>query len=151
MNIGKYKFLGTFESLRVEIEANEYVICIGENQGRKMVSQRILQKGGSLTNAIHPKSYISPGSSIGVGNIVFPFAYIGTGISLGNGNIVFPFTSITHHSKVGDFTFMAPNVSIGGHSEIGDLAKFGMGANIVAHSNVPSNYHLLPGQLFGSE
>jgi acetyltransferase-like isoleucine patch superfamily enzyme len=142
-------FLGLFNELKLDMRKINFCVCIGDNRGRMQVMERILSMGGQLINAVHPESHISISSSLGNGNIIFPYSYIGTRVSLGDGNIVFPFVSLTHHTNVDNYAFFAPNTSVGGHSKIGSFAKFGMNSTVLAHSQVPSDTHLMPGDVFG--
>jgi len=142
-------FLGLYNELKLDLRKVNFCVCIGDNWGRMQVMNRILSMGGQLINAVHPQSHISISSSLGNGNIVFPYSYIGTRVSMGDGNIVFPFVSLTHHTNVDSYAFFAPNSSIGGHSNIGSFAKFGMNSTVLAHSQVPSDTHVMPGDVFG--
>lgn len=70
---------------------NEYehaIICIGDNEKRLELIEKISKAGYEIPVIIHPKAFISKYSSIGEGSVILAGANINTNACIGTGCII---------------------------------------------------------------
>jgi sugar O-acyltransferase (sialic acid O-acetyltransferase NeuD family) len=123
--------LGPLASLP-DLEHDAIVVAIGDNRGRREMTERLVAAGERLAMAIHPFTSIAPSATIGdgamlsAGAIVLPRAVIGRGV------IVNTKASVDHDSVVGDFAHVSAGATVGANAWIGDEALVAIGASVVS-------------------
>ena len=76
--------LGTIDEYIVQPD-DEFVCCIGNSNVRKMVVEKLKEKGAVFTTMVHPKAVIADSCTLGEGVIIYPFALISDKSARGNG------------------------------------------------------------------
>lgn len=106
-----------------------FLISIGNNTIRKKVSEQYPLK---FTDAlVHPRSTISPRTSIGKGSVVMGHAIINADTRIGQHAIINTSASIDHDCQIGDFAHISPNATLAGGVTIGEGTHVGSGAIII--------------------
>ena len=82
---------------------DEYIIGIGNNKIRKMLSEKVGQNG-CIATLIHPSAYISPSCSVGKGTVVEPKAIINARSLIGKGCIISVGSIVDHDAIIGNYT-----------------------------------------------
>ena len=106
------------------------------NHSRKAVYEMLVGQGFVLPSLIHPRAYVSAGSTIGPGSVVLPGAVIGPRCQVGANVIVNQGVQLCHDSEVGDHAHLAPGALIAANCRIGRAATIGMGASLLFGTRV---------------
>jgi len=125
----RYKFsapyLGTIAEHRVSTDV-KYLIGIANLQHRRIIIERFLSLGVQFASFVHPDTYISVSSNIGLGVIIAPNVNIGPNVEVGDFTLVNSRSSIGHDTIIGRFNFISPNVCFSGFTRVGDENLFGI-------------------------
>ncbi len=125
----------TFEELerRYLPEGTAVFSAIGyrKMRSRKIVYERIDQKGFELPNFVSDHAFVDPSAELGRNNIIMPGVVVEQNVSFGDNNIVWSNTTICHDTKIGSHNFFAANSTLGGGCIVGDLSFFGFSSTIM--------------------
>jgi sugar O-acyltransferase (sialic acid O-acetyltransferase NeuD family) len=99
-------------------------------KARFQLFQQLNIARGKLTNFIHPHSYYSSSSLLGVGNVILSNTTIQSNVSIGDLNIINSNVTIEHDTKIGDGNFIAANVAIGAEVSLGVHNFIGLNSSI---------------------
>jgi acetyltransferase EpsM len=114
------------------IDHDGIIVAIGDNQTRRIVTDRLREAGERLLTAIHPLASVAPSATVGegtmisVGAVVLPHAVLGRGVLLNTK------ASVDHDSYVGDFAHVSAGGTIGAHVRIGDETLIALGASVAS-------------------
>lgn len=112
------------------------VVAIGDNRTRWNIAAQLEALGVQLTNAVHPKAYVSPTAHLGrnvtiaVGAIVCAHARIGNNVIVNTGAIV------EHENVIEDNVHVAPGVRLAGRVVVRYDAFVGIGATVVQNLEI---------------
>ena len=107
------------------------ILCIGSNQKRSLLYEKILQQGATFASIIHPRALIAHDAVIGAGSYIGAFVIIAAGTVVGCNTIIHGNSVIGHHNVIGDHVHIAPGVNTAGSVKIGTGAMIGIGANVM--------------------
>lgn len=110
----------------------EVYVAIGYtdmNAGRKKVMERLLERGYSLPNYIHP-SVIRDGVTMGLGNLIFAGSILDMDAKIGDGNMLFQGVIISHDTKIGSYNYFSPSVALAGDITAGNQNFFGLNCSV---------------------
>ncbi|MGV2908554.1 NeuD/PglB/VioB family sugar acetyltransferase [Achromobacter sp. AGC25] len=90
------------------------IVAIGNQAARErlMLAQEAL--GIPFATVIHPRAYVSPYATVGVGCAIMAGAIVGTAARLGRGVIVNANATVDHDAVVGDFSHLGVGVQLAG-------------------------------------
>lgn len=120
----------------LELENCEYIIAIGSNKIRKIISTKY---DLVYYTAIHPKAVIAEevkieeGAVVMAGVIINSYSYIGKHTIINTGSI------IEHDCKINDFVHISPNATLAGGVKVGNETWIGMGSNIIQEVKIEGN------------
>ncbi len=112
------------------------IISIGNNEVRKMISEKIKVAYGK---AIHPSSVISDSSEIKQGTVIMGGVVINAETIVGEHCIINTNSSVDHDCIIENFVHISPNVGLAGNVSIGEFTHVGIGANIIQGIKVGKN------------
>jgi len=140
--------LGDIDFLMKELtdEIEGVFVAIGNNNMRKAISERILDKF-ELVNAIHQKSIISEHTKLGKGVLVVAGAIINSSSTISDGAIINTGATVDHDNFIGEYTHIAPGVHLAGNVKIGNLSFIGMGTLIIQNIEIGSNVTIGAGSI----
>lgn len=115
-------FLGKYVGGDILLKNSKFLISIGDNKTRKLISKQIRQ---DFFSTCHNSSVISGSVNIGKGSAVMPLAVINAGTIIGNHCIVNTGAVIEHDCVVGNFVHIAPNATVTGNVSIGEGTLIG--------------------------
>ena len=116
-----------------------FFLGIGDNLNRKISYQLIAEKNGLFVKAIHPNSFVSKKSHIGIGTLIVAGAVINVLTKIGNGVICNSNCVVEHGSEIGDFSHIGPGAVICGDVKIGECSFIGAGSVIKQGLVIGSN------------
>ncbi|MGB9898517.1 MAG: acetyltransferase [Anaerolineae bacterium] len=127
-----FPILGGFQWFEGVDRQEVRVICaVGTPQiTRKLVIQA-KSLGLHFTNAISPRSCISPYARLGEGVIIFPNVIVNTGVIIGDHITLNVAVTVSHDTTIGHFCNINPGAHLAGNVTIGEGCYIGMGANVI--------------------
>lgn len=112
---------------------NKFLISIGNNRIRKVISQKIKNDFATL---IHKTATISPTATIAEGTVIMNGTNINADANIGKHVIINTAAVIEHDCKIGDFVHISPNATITGNVHIGEGSHIGAGAIIIPNIKI---------------
>lgn len=137
-------YLGQIAALNQSQHFN-LICCIGNNQIRKAVVEKIERiaisqlKKVNWISVIHPNAFISSTVSVGIGTVVFAGAVIQSRSTIGDHVIINTSSSVDHDCKIGDFVHIAPGAHLCGQVSIGDETLVSVGTSILPQVCIKNN------------
>jgi acetyltransferase EpsM len=110
-----------------------FVISIGDNKIRKLVSEKIKT---IFTTLIHKNANICSNVEIGEGSVVMAGAIINTDVKIGNHCIVNTGSVVEHDCEVGSYVHLSPNVTLTGNVKVGEGTHIGGGSVVVPNTSI---------------
>lgn len=146
------EIVGTYQNILKKYSAEHFgiVIAIGYNNlvARWQVYQKVLADGFFVPKLIHPRSYISNQSWLGIGTIVMAGVVVDLEVKIEDLCVLWPGVIVNHDSIIGANTFLSPNATICGSVSVGHSCFVGAGAIIVDHRKVPDKTFIKAGFLY---
>lgn len=137
---------GTYGALLSEIEAEGFVVALGDNAVRRRLqaeaSTRLMP-----VSIIHPSAILSPSATVGLGTVVMAGCVVNAGARVGDGVIVNTRASIDHDSQIGDFAHLSPGVTLAGAVRIGEESWLGTGACVIPRITIGRNVRVAAGSV----
>ena len=112
------------------------IVALGDNEGRRAITERLLAAGERLATAIHPRACIAPSASIGEGSMISAGAVISPRATIGRGVIVNTKASIDHDTVVEDFAHVSAGATVGARCRIGAESLIALGASVISGATV---------------
>ncbi|WP_116127825.1 NeuD/PglB/VioB family sugar acetyltransferase [Lewinella sp. IMCC34183] len=104
----------------------------GDNTLRRKLTQRILGRGLSLTEAvIHPAATVVPSARIAAAALIAVRATVGTFATVGVSAIINTGAQVDHECFVGAYAHIAPGAILTGNVHVGTGALVGAGAVVL--------------------
>jgi sugar O-acyltransferase (sialic acid O-acetyltransferase NeuD family) len=127
--------LGPIDSLSA-IEHDAIVVAIGDNTGRRTMTERLVARGEKLATAIHPFTSIAPSATIGEGTMISAGALLLPRCSVGRGTLLNTKASVDHDSILGDYAHVSAGGTVGANVRIGDETLIALGASVASERTV---------------
>ncbi|AXG68984.1 putative acetyltransferase EpsM [Kordia sp. SMS9] len=112
---------------------NKFLISIGNNSVRKVLSQKIKN---DFTRLIHKTATISPSAKIAEGTVIMNGTNINADANIGKHVIINTAAIIEHDCHIGDFVHISPNATITGNVTIGEGTHIGAGAIVIPNIKI---------------
>ena len=122
-----------FETKHFENEVH-FFAAIGNNQIRRQIINRIVNRGFSPATIVHARSIVSSFAAVAEGTLIGPGAIINSGASIGKGTIINSGAIVEHDCRIGDFSHVAPGAVLAGNVHVGQNSF--VGANAVIKEGV---------------
>ena len=114
-------------------------VSIGDNEQRRLVSEKLLAHGRELAHLIHPTASVSPSVNIGSGVYIGENVSVRTGCHIGKGVMINANAVVSHHVSVGDYVTFGPNSAVASKSRVGTGSLIGVGASVKPNSTIGEN------------
>lgn len=116
-----------------KVEADGYVVAIGDNFTRGAILQRELAACPHLVaiTATHPAAFVARDAVVGGGSILLAGSVVSNGCTVGRGVLLGTNSSIDHDCTIADHASLGPGVATGGTVRIGQATAIGVGASVV--------------------
>lgn len=129
------KVLGDVDNY--EICADDVFTCaVGTPKARKVLSEKILARGGEFINIISDLAYIMPTVELGRGVIIAPHVCIGDKAKLDDFVAVNAQVIIGHDAQIGKYSCVMPQTNVAGKCFVGSEVFIGIGAIILPKAKV---------------
>ncbi len=133
------KVIGTTDDLKKfknEMGVQAGIVAIGNNPLRRQLSEKIIQSGIELINAIHPTAQFDSDVIIGKGCYIGQGVIVVTGSRIGNCVNIHTGATIDHDNIIEDGANLGPGVHTAGRVKIGQDAFLGTGAIVIPDGSV---------------
>lgn len=128
--------LGPISGLAGDDRYREVFVGIGGNPDRLRITNMLVSAGKRLLTVVHPKTMISPRSTLGVGTIAVAGTVVNRDARVGNGVILNTSCTVGHDCVVEDFAQISPGVNLGGAAVIEQGAFLGIGVKVGPEARV---------------
>jgi len=108
-----------------------FFCAIGNVHDRKKTVEKILARGGTFINLIHPTAIISPSASIGNGVAVKPYCVISNDVKIGDHNYLQSSVIMGHDVRIGNFCQLNSFSFLAGNVIVHDQVTINAGARII--------------------
>lgn len=137
----KIKFLGNEKNLEFNryISHNNFFVCIGDNHKRNVLSDFVINNGGSFSNIIHPTAFISSNFKLGLGNYIGKNCSINSVCEIGNNVIINTSSIIEHECNIENNVSIGPGSVICGNVKIKSNAFIGANSTIIQGITIGEN------------
>ena len=111
--------LGTCEDVfRFLDDRTEVYPAFGSGELRMKWLRRLEAEGCTVPSLVHPRAYVSPTASIGVGSMVLPMAVVNTGVTIEEGCIINVGTLVDHDCIIESGCHLAPGAIVKAENRI---------------------------------
>ena len=125
--------LGTCEDVfRFLDDRTEVYPAFGSGELRMKWLRRLESEGCTVPSLVHPRAYVSPTASIGVGSMVLPMAVVNTGVTIEEGCIINIGTLVDHDCIIERGCHLAPGSIVKAENRIPAMVKIDSGDIIQA-------------------
>lgn len=141
--------LGGLEELNTIQDELNIVIALGYPQGRKVVSENLINDKLTFPNLYPDPAMIQDLEtlSVGKGNIFKEGCSISCNVAIGDFNIFNGTNAFGHDAVIGNYNSFMPRTCISGNVNIGDSNLFGTGSIVIEKIKIGNNVHLSPGSV----
>lgn len=123
-------------------KCKDAIVCIGNNEKRLGLIEKLLEVGYKVPEIIHPKASVSRYSSIGAGSVILAGAVVNTNSSIGRGCIININSCVDHDSMVYDGVHIVSGAIVRSMCKIGKLSCIGAGATVKSGSVLEEGFVL---------
>ncbi|MCS0788038.1 acetyltransferase [Cytobacillus firmus] len=109
----------------------KFVIAIGNNKVRRLISESLHLSKEKYATLIHPAAIISQRAKIEHGTVIMAGSIINAGAHIGAHTIINTGAIVEHDNRLGDFVHISPNATLTGTVHIEDGVHVGAGATII--------------------
>lgn len=131
--------VGNIEDLLSYDEKYSFIVCIGRNEPRKRIYEKLIGRGADPYTIIHPRAYVAGNVIIGRGTIICAAAFIGVGTVIGDNCIINTNSSIDHECIIENHAQVQPGAVLTGNVSLGELSTVGSGSIIIPGVRVEKN------------
>lgn len=117
------------------LEAHAFIVAIGDQQARRELSCRLLERG-SLATVVHPSAMVSSCAAVGVGTIIVAGAIVNPNAKIGRFCILNTGCTVDHDNTLADGVQICPGAHLAGGVRCGADAFIGTGAIIVPNISI---------------
>tara|TARA_Y100000589_G_scaffold329377_1_gene375706 strand:+ start:1740 stop:2387 length:648 start_codon:yes stop_codon:yes gene_type:complete len=138
----KKYFLGSKVIHEQIFDFKEYFfVALGDNFLREKITKDFKKNNPEAiaVTLIHPSSFISQRSSIGIGTIIMPMCVVNSNTKIGKGVIINTSSSVDHDCNLLDFSSIAPNSSLGGNVKLGYRSVISISASVAHNIKIGDN------------
>ena len=123
--------------------SNSFILALGGTVARKILAEKLISLGGSLTSIISKESIIG-GSNviIGPGVNIMNRVMVSSWVKIGQGTLINAFASIHHDSVIGEYCEVSPHAVVLGGCRIGAFSSIGSNATILPNLLIGENVHV---------
>jgi sugar O-acyltransferase (sialic acid O-acetyltransferase NeuD family) len=140
------KVIGTTTGYRIE-DSDRFLVAVGDPKIRRMLTERIAQRGGKFLTLIHPTAYVATTAEIGEGSILTPFTLVGPNAVLGVHILMNNYSSIGHDAQIGDHTIFCPYATVNGYAIVSSGVFLGSHSTITARKQIGRDSKIAAGSV----
>jgi sugar O-acyltransferase (sialic acid O-acetyltransferase NeuD family) len=117
-------------------ENDRFLISPGDPELRKLLAERIAERGGKFFTLIHPTAYLASTATLGAGCIMRAFATVGSSARLGEHVLLSSYATAGHDTQIGSYSMFSPYAIACGGCAIEERVFFGTHAVVTPNHKV---------------
>lgn len=117
----------------------EFIIAVGEPESRRILWEKLINKGCGFTTLIHPKVFIPESTKIKVGAVISSGVFISCGVEICENVYIQPMASIGHDSRISSHCVISTFASFAGHCIVGESSFIAMSVPIKENTSIGCN------------
>ena len=134
---GKVVLGDTSEGFIEKYSDNYFIIGIGSNRVRKMISEKYPNL--KWYTALHPSAVIGSNVEIGDGSVLMAGTVVNTGTNIGKHCIINTCSSLDHDNLLEDYVHISPGSHLAGTVKIGESSWICTGVTIINNITIGKN------------
>lgn len=115
---------------------HKFLVTLGDPVLKKVVTARLLSRGGRLHTAVSRSASVSPHCEVGPGCIIGGYCGIAAYARLGIGVTLIALDTIGHDSRIGDYCQLSAHCEVSGHAVLGEGVMMGSHAVVLPNAKV---------------
>jgi sugar O-acyltransferase (sialic acid O-acetyltransferase NeuD family) len=115
---------------------HKFLVTLGDPMLKRIVTSRLLGRGGRLHTAVSPTASVSPHAAIGPGCIIGGNCGIAAHATLGVGVTLIALSTIGHDARVGDYCQISAHCEVSGGAVLAEGVLMGSHAVVLPHATV---------------
>lgn len=131
-------------------EGDRVVVAVGDPGGRRLIADRLEQRGARFVTVVHPLAWVAPLAHLEDGCVVAPFVTIGPRARLGAHVLVNTHAGIGHDCVIGACSAISPHAVLNGRVVLGQEVMVGSGAVVVPGQHLGARARLSAGSVVQS-
>ena len=130
-------------------EKYDFLLCVGYKnmRNRKMIFDKLLERGCRFINFIFPTVTILPAVQMGVNNIFLSNVTIENNVEIGSNNIFWSQSLVGHNAIIENHNFIGAKSLVGGNCTMGSLCFFGTLACTINDLTINDETFLIAGSV----
>ncbi|MCA9839843.1 MAG: acetyltransferase [Trueperaceae bacterium] len=145
-----YEIIGNTDSYKVQ-EKDRFLLAVGNPNTRKMLVEKLEQRGAEFISLVHPKAYVSPSAKLGKGVIISPFATIATHSVLSDHVVLGFYAHVGHDAVIGSYGVLSPYAAVNGGTVLEELGFLGTHAVVTPNRKVGRDAQIAAGAIVYSD
>lgn len=136
---GPFSIIGGTDQLQsLAVDFDGIICAIGNNKIRRNFLVKFQELKLPVLNIIHPRAFVSPTASLGVGCVVMAGAVVGPGARIGVGCILNANATADHDAVMKDYSHLGVGVAISGTTVLEEGAWLQAGRSVGYDVVVPA-------------
>ena len=138
----EFEVLNSLEKVRAYFSNidSKFVLGLGKPKSRKILSEKLLNRGGILSSIISDLALIgSYNVTLGEGLNIMNNVMISNDVIIGDGSLINAYSSIHHDVAIGKYCEVSPHAVLLGGVSIGDFTGIGSNSTILPNIKIGSN------------
>lgn len=140
------EILGDIDGYKI-CEGDVFTCAIAAPNVRRMLIEKMLQRGADFINIVANDVYILPTAEIGRGVIIIHGAEISTLAKIGDFVILNSSVTVGHDSEIGNFSCVMPQAVICGGAKIGAGVFIGANATLIPNVKIGDGAYIGAGSV----
>ena len=128
--------LGGGDWLDGRVEEVEVLLTVGEPRVRRLLAERLADRGHAFATVVHPSVARTPWVDFGPGCLVMAGCTFTVEIEVGGHVVVNPGCTVAHDVSIGDYCYLSPGVNLAGRVRLLEGAYMGIGASVIPSCTV---------------
>lgn len=113
-----------------------FACALGDPASKQKYAGKILERGGTFINVVHPTAVMGENVRMGIGIILCPYVVVSSDVTLNDFVTVNTHSNIGHDVVIGKWTQVGPSCAINGRAIVGESVFMGSHATILPHGRV---------------
>ena len=123
--------VGNYENLLAKLsEYDGVIIAFGDCVARLEMTRELQRLQAPIISLVHPKSFISPNSTLGQGCVVFAGVVINIEAKVSDACIINTGATVDHDCIIGPGVHICPGANLSGGVRVGEASWIGVGSSI---------------------
>ncbi len=141
-----YQIIGDTDSYKIQ-QNDRFLLAVGTPGTRKLLVEKLEQRGAEFISLVHPKAYVAPSAKLGKGVIISPFATVATHTDLQDHVVLGFYAHVGHDAVIGTYSVLSPYAAVNGGTVLEELGFLGTHAVVTPNRKVGRDAQIAAGAI----